>query len=74
MTTITRAPNGAAREVVDINTIQVPDLWHIAMWLKDNKPNIGHNHGQPLDEAVLECWHLCHDLIENIRKPELITR
>lgn len=49
----------------------MPDLWHLAMWLKDNQECIGishdHLHGQLLSDAVLECWHLCHDLLLNLR-------
>ena len=50
------APRGTARKVVLLSEVQVPDLWHIAMMLKEK----GY-----LDEhiKVLETWHLCHDLL-----------
>lgn len=80
MVKITQAPNGAARREVELDRVKVPDLWHLAMYLKDNEATIakavGHNHlvGQSWSDAVLETWHLCHDLLENIRNPELVKR
>jgi len=70
MKTIIRAPRGTARQEVPIDEVRVPDLWHIAMWLKDNEGDISiHNHlsGQSYSDAVLECWHLCNDLLLNLR-------
>lgn len=63
--TITRAPRGTARRVVPISQIQIPDLWHLAAYLKEKDL-------PQQSEAVLECWHLCHDLLENLRDPSLI--
>jgi len=43
----------------DINSINVPDMWHLAMRLKD--------HGKDIDsDMVLECWHLANDLKTHI--------
>jgi len=56
METIIRAPRGAERHEERLDSIEVPDLWHIAMRLK----------GQDR-EMVLSCWHLCHDLLANLR-------
>ena len=36
----------------DIDEINIPDLWHIAM-AQENKQD---------QEAILACWHLCHNL------------
>ncbi len=56
--TIIRSPKGTARREVD--KIQVPDLWHVAMYVKDQ--------GDPQWSAqILDCWHLAHDLIINIQ-------
>lgn len=41
----------------DINAIQIPDLWHIAMKLTDASR-----------EKVLEVWHLCHSLRDHIQQ------
>lgn len=60
MKTIVRAPKGSERKVVNINGIQVPDLWHVAMCLDDQDEKVW-------SDMVLECWHLCHDLVTNIK-------
>jgi len=59
---------GSARRKVAVKDITVPDLWHIAMWLNEQDPDIGHDHlrGQSPGDAVLECWNLCQDLLANI--------
>lgn len=62
-TTITRAKGGTGEREVEIATLQVPDLWHVASFLKDK----GHTDASL---AVLECWHLCHDLLRHIRESE----
>lgn len=60
MQTIVRAPKGTGRHEIPLSDIQVPDLWHIGWWLKENgKPQAG--------DAVLECWSLCHDLLANLK-------
>jgi len=60
LTTIIRGAKGAAGSKIDLDNIQVPDLWHAAMFLQDN----GALHASL---AVLDCWHLAHDLITNIQ-------
>ena len=56
MNTIIRARGGKAEHVVNVDTIMVPDLWHLAMAL--------HQEDQ---KDVLECWHLCHDLLRAVK-------
>ena len=51
-----RAKGGAAEKVVNISEVVVPDLWHIAMRIEDKEDR----------KKVLDCWHLCHDLLRNI--------
>ena len=60
METIVRAPKGTDRQEVEVDKIQVPDLWHVAMYLKDNDM-------KTWGEMVQDCWHLTHDLIQNIK-------
>jgi hypothetical protein len=62
-------------ERVDINTLEIPDMWHLGMWLKDlaiknNGKNID---GMPFpktlekwSEMTLETWGIAHDLKKNI--------
>lgn len=58
---IIRNPNGSARHEVDVNDIVVPDLWHVAMWLR--------RQGETEASAeVLETWHLCHDLLNVLKE------
>jgi hypothetical protein len=58
---ITRARGGTEERQVEAKMIEVPDLWHIAMWLE-------HHDRHPNDAAaVLECWHLAHDLLKHIK-------
>jgi hypothetical protein len=57
---IIRAPKGTARQVVPLEEIQVPDLWHVAERLQDA--------GNEQDsEQILDCWHLCIDLLAYAR-------
>jgi len=59
--TIIRSPRGAGRHTVPLNEVQVPDLWHVASYLHDQ----GHDEAS---NAVLETWHLAHDLLANLRE------
>ena len=38
---------------MDAKTVEIPDLWHLAMKLGS---------GTPEGKAVLATWHLAHDL------------
>lgn len=63
MVTVIRARRGTARKTVKAEEIQIPDCWHAYEYLLDmNKPAYA--------EAVVECWHLCEDLLEHILDPE----
>jgi hypothetical protein len=53
---ITRAKGGADERQVHINDVQIPDLWHLAMWLKGSA------------DMILETWYLAHDLKNHIRR------
>ena len=71
---ITQSKGGAAERQTPINQVKIPDLWHIAMLLKDHETDLslGHNHlqGQSMSDAVLECWHTCHDLKRHIQEED----
>ena len=59
---ITMAKGGTVERDVPLKEIEIPDLWHIAGRLKDGGTHI------PRDaDDVLECWHLCHDLLKHIK-------
>lgn len=60
---ITRARGGTAERIVPLSKIVIPDLWHVADHLKAiERPESA--------EAVLECWHLCHDLKNELEQRE----
>ena len=59
--TITRAKGGTEEREVPVDEIEIPDLWHISLYL-DERTGTG-NPGP----MVRECWHLCHDLLRHIR-------
>ncbi len=53
-TTVTRSKGGTDEREVDPREMQVPDVYCIAYRLGFDTPE---------GKAVLECWHLCHDLL-----------
>jgi len=71
--TITRAKGGTGEHTVDVNDIQVPDLWHIVRALKDPEKLKSLSSVRNRDlafecgEATIRCWHLCHDLLRHIK-------
>jgi hypothetical protein len=66
MADITLSKGGTAERTIDAQDIDVPDLWHIAMALKNGEVYLPHARTQ-VSEMVLECWHLCHDLKRHIQ-------
>jgi hypothetical protein len=63
--TLTRSKGGAAEREVDILALNIPDLWHIAQWLKTNKLTKEKpvNDWMKLNaDMILDCWHLAHDM------------
>jgi len=57
---ITRSKGGTNEREVDVNNIEVPDCWHLAMWLQRE----GHHQDA---EMVLETWGLAHDLLTTMK-------
>lgn len=63
-TLVTRARGGTAEQTLPAGDIVVPDLWHIYIALKnEQRPQAA--------EAVLEVWHLAHDLLKHITGAEI---
>ena len=65
--TIIRSPKGTARRLVEVDKIQVPDLWHVAEYEREQ------GNTQWADQ-ILDCWHLAHDLITNIQAHNTNTK
>lgn len=61
--TITRAKGGTKEKEVTLNSIHIPDLWHVAAYLNAV-------HMEVSAELVKDCWHLCHDLLRHIKEHE----
>jgi len=49
---IITAERGALEKKVNVEKINIPDLWHIAMGMNDAQAQ----------EMVLDVWHLAHDM------------
>ena len=61
---IVRAKGGTAERVVKVDQIEVPDLWFISQFMLEKRQS---KRMKEMSTAVLECWHLCHDLLKNIK-------
>lgn len=61
MRTIVRAKGGSKERIVEVDKIQIPDLWKIV-----------HNHNIDLEarykEQILETWSIAHDLLRAVRQ------
>lgn len=61
MNSIIRAKGGSKERVVAVQDIKIPDLWKLV-----------HNHEVDLTarqkKEILECWHLCYDLLRAIKE------
>lgn len=67
MKSIIRAPQGTNREIVPLSQVHVPDLWHIAKRREEE----GFTEEA---EQILECWHLCIDLLMTKKSAMTVDR
>lgn len=83
---ITLCKDGEDERDVDLDSISIPDLWHLAQVLPDifrwaelpedrggDGPAAGQRKGERAAESVLECWHLCHDLLRTLLERDTPT-
>lgn len=49
--------NGTEEKNVDVDSIQIADLWYVAMYLEKQGPEF-----KRVAEQVLDVWHLAHDM------------
>ncbi len=61
---ITLAKGGTAEKTVELKDIKVPDLWEIAHLSGLDGYSLG---GKPAKAQILECWHLCHAVLNKLR-------
>ena len=52
----------ADRELVDVNEINIPDLYHVIAWMKDSEPRAA--------LAVNQTWMIALDLLKALRHVE----
>lgn len=61
-TKVTLSKKGSNERTVEIHTLEIPDLWHLHLWLKGQRGDAS--------EMVLNTWHLAHDLKRHIMEQE----
>ena len=62
---ITLNKGGSKEKTVPIESIHIPDLWHIAHIRELEGYSVG---GVSVKDLILECWHLAHDLKNHIEQ------
>ena len=67
--TFTRSKGGTAERDEIISQIQVPDLWKIAEIFqgKSNTVYMSKANREAVADAILECWHLAHDMKKHLQ-------
>ena len=65
--TFTRSKGGTAEREEIISQIQVPDLWHLYMALKDGQLTRSKKVQAELADVVYETWQLAHDMRKHLQ-------
>ena len=65
-TTVTRNAGGQNPKETMATSIHIPDLWHIAMALKELSKKDGNKWMDFAADEVLEAWHIAHDLKHHV--------
>ena len=51
---------------------EIPDLWHLAMWLQGHSSHQGvimdGDERARWGRMLLDCWHLCHELFRTLQE------
>jgi len=71
MNTITLSKGGTAERTIDVQSINIPDLWHVAEWHEEQAmlPNVKPWHAMQA-KMIKEVWHLAHDMKRHIQDQE----
>ena len=64
--TFTRAKGGTAEREEIISQIQVPDLWHIIIGIREGT-KVPKAHRDAVADAVYEAWTLAHDMRKHLQ-------
>lgn len=65
---IVRSQGGKQRHIVNVNDVDIPDLWHTAERIRDAAGGEAMELTEQDAELVIETWALCHDLLEHIKR------
>lgn len=66
-TIVKLSKNGAAARDVFIKNVEIKDLWHIAMNIKDGSCKYWSQEERgKISEEILDAWHRAHDLKTHI--------
>lgn len=73
---VTRARGGEGENTLPVYETEVPDLWHLAMWLQDTdgdrtRGTWDDDRLKAAGEAVLETWRLCKDFRDQLLHMEI---
>lgn len=61
-TKVTLSKGARNERTVEAQELEIPDLWHLHLWLKEK--------GDPSAGMVLNTWHIAHDLKRHIMARE----
>ena len=64
--TFTRSKGGTAEREEIISQIQVPDLWHIIIGIREGT-KVPKAYRDAVADAVYETWQLCHDMRKHLQ-------
>lgn len=72
MAKVTLSKGGKAEREAEVDEIEIPDLWHTAMRLKElgnseSDLRLSENFTKA-SEDILKTWHLAHDLKRHIQE------
>ena len=70
MKTIIRAARGSKRREVKVSEIQIPDIYNYAINIQVDRfdaSSMTNKERKYIGGRILECWHLCHDLLDNLK-------
>lgn len=64
---VTLARGGSKEKTVDIDKINIPDMWHLASWLRNgDSANLSKEQRETQAEWLLKTWHIAHDFKRHI--------
>ncbi len=66
--TLTLHPGGTGEKELSINSLAIPDLWHVAQYHRDKAEAPAVEPWHKMQEHwILETWHLAHAMKERLQ-------